>query len=551
MIRRYNEETLIFIPAMKWEICMIENTKCECGHNNPVGTVLCEYCGKPLAEWIKNDIEREMRYEGKARRSQRSPLSGMDRVWNFFSSVKVAVLLIIITLIAAGMGTLLPQEKFIPSLTPETYYTEQYGIWGTIFYTLGFADLYSSRLFFLLISMIGISLVVCSLDRVIPLIVALKNQTVVKNIHFILRQRLSHQERIREENKEELLQRLDKQLKKRRYHVRHDGDALLAEKGRISRWGPYINHIGLILFLFGVLLRYVPGWVLDESLWIREGEIKRVPGTGYYLKNERAFAEVYDSKELPASKENRVVVKKYQTDAVLYEKEPATGKLKPLHRQAILVNHPLTYQGLSLFQSDFRPFEVDAITFQVLAKATGEEQGTFTVDLHEIHPRQNYRVGSDIKVRVLEYYPDFAMEENRPITRSQNPNQPAFIFEVKKEGQTAERVWVIAGQNLDDITPQNKYAVDLGQIHTVNSSGLMVRIDKSLPMILVGGVVTMIGLIMGFYWQHRRIWVRVVEGVFYLGAHTNKDWYSLRREVQQIADQTNLHHVPTGDAHPL
>jgi cytochrome c biogenesis protein len=523
---------------------MIENTKCECGHNNPVGTILCEYCGKPLDEAIQSDapLEQEMRYEGKARRSQRLPFSWFDRVWNFFSSVRVAVLLILLTLIAAGIGTILPQEKFIPSLTPETYYTEQYGVFGTLFYMLGFSDLYASWWFFLLVSMIGISLVICSLDRVIPLWSALQRQTVIKNIHFITRQRLSHQENVAAGNKEELLTALEKQLQRKSYHVRRDGDALFAEKGRVSRWGPYINHIGLILFLFGVLLRYVPGWYLDEQLFIREGETKRVPGTQYYLKNERAFAEVYAEKELPASVENGVVVKKYQTDAILYEKDPVTGELKPVHKQSILVNHPFTYQGLSLFQSDFRPFELDAISFHVLEKATGKEQGTFTVDLDDIHPQQMYPVGSQMEVRLLEYYPDFAMEEDRPVTRSQNPNQPAFIFEVKEKGKaTAERTWVIAGQNLDDLSKQNRYAVDLEQIHTVNASGLMVRIDKSLPVILSGGVITMVGLVLGFYWQHRRVWVRVVDGVCYLGAHTNKNWYSLRRDLQQMADQTNLH----------
>lgn len=62
----------------------ITNTKCECGHQNPVGTVLCEACGKPLgkeSDWGEN---LEMRYDGVARRSQRVNPSIIDRVWNFF-----------------------------------------------------------------------------------------------------------------------------------------------------------------------------------------------------------------------------------------------------------------------------------------------------------------------------------------------------------------------------------------------------------------------------------------------------------------------------------
>ncbi|MBA4495647.1 cytochrome c biogenesis protein ResB [Paenactinomyces guangxiensis] len=521
---------------------MIENTKCECGHNNPVGTILCEYCGKPLDESIKDKqtIEQEMRYEGKARRSQTFDSTLFDRVWNFFSSVKVAIVLILITLVAAGIGTIFPQEQFIRYGPPEVFYSQEYGVWGELFYKLGLSDMYSSWWFFLLLAMIGVSLVICSLDRVIPLYRALKNQKVIKNTDFISRQRISHQEEVLLEHKDQKLDQLAHALQKKFYHVRRDGDALLAEKGRISRWGPYINHIGLIIFLFGVILRYIPGWYLDESMWIREGEVKRVPETEYYVKNARAFAEMYDQKEIPQqSGENGQVVKKYQTDAILYKKDGKTGKLKPVHKQSILVNHPLEYQGLSLFQSGLKP-EVDSITLKVTEKKTKREQGKFTVDLYNIKPDHVYPVGGNLEVRVLEYYPDFALEDHRPVTKSQTPNRPAFIFEVKQKGQSeGERSWVISGLNFEN-PKTNQYDIDLSGLNTVNSSALMVRVDKSLPVIFFGGIISMIGLVMGFYWQHRRVWVRWKDGVLFVGAHTNKNWFSLRRELQLASRRAEL-----------
>ncbi len=62
---------------------MIHNTKCECGHQNPVATLLCESCGKPLED--EGGAEPlEMKYDGMARRSQRANPGLLDRVWNFF-----------------------------------------------------------------------------------------------------------------------------------------------------------------------------------------------------------------------------------------------------------------------------------------------------------------------------------------------------------------------------------------------------------------------------------------------------------------------------------
>ncbi|GIQ61706.1 hypothetical protein PACILC2_02740 [Paenibacillus cisolokensis] len=64
---------------------MFQNTKCECGHQNPAATVLCESCGKPLAEEAAgSDAPLEMRYDGMARRSQKANPNFIDRIWNFF-----------------------------------------------------------------------------------------------------------------------------------------------------------------------------------------------------------------------------------------------------------------------------------------------------------------------------------------------------------------------------------------------------------------------------------------------------------------------------------
>ncbi|RAL22671.1 cytochrome c biogenesis protein ResB [Thermoflavimicrobium daqui] len=514
---------------------MIENTKCECGHNNPIGTILCEYCGKPLLEETKEKktIEQEMRYEGKARRSQIKHKNFIDQVWSFFSSVKVAIILILITLIAAGIGSLLPQERVAATSNPELFYSQEYGIWGEWFYKLGLSDMYNSWWFMTLLAMIGVSLVICSLDRVIPLYRALKNQKVEKSTDFLLRQRISYQESVADEKKEEKFDALTTALKKRRYQIRQEGDSILAEKGRISRWGPYINHIGLIIFLLGVLLRFlIPGWYLDQAMYIQEGQTRKVPDTPYYVKNEKFIVEQYDGKFAG-------IPKKYQTKLILYQQD-SSGNLKPVHRGSAIVNHPFEYKDLFLVQVDAQT-NLKGIKLKLMDKKSQQSKGTFLVDLGNIKPNQVYTVGSNLEVRALEYYPDFALENGRPITKSQEVVKPAFIFEVKEKGQKeGERSWVISGENADALTPENKYVIKLAGFEMIPTSGLLVRIDKSLPIIFVGGFICLIGLAMGFYWHHRRVWIRYKDGVLYLGAHTNKSWFSLRRELNQVGKQSGI-----------
>lgn len=378
---------------------MIENTKCECGHQNPVGTVLCEACGKPLSEEDQQGGLLEMRYDGVARRSQRANPNFIDRIWNFFSSVKVAIYLIIITLIGAMLGTIFEQESNFINFDPSTYYKNKYGTIGDIYYRLGLSHTYESWWFILLLVMIGASLVICSLDRVLPLYKALSKQKVRKHLAFLTRQKIVYQGEINEDGAE-WVQRAVQPLRKKHYRVYTDGSALLAEKQRFSRWGPYIIHIGLIVFLLAVLFRGLPGLHLDKHYWFPEGEITRIPETNLYLKNEKFTVEYYSEDEMSEDFKARgkIVPKLFETQAVLYEctadcddpsKEP---QLREVKRHAIQVNDPLSYKGLQAYQFDFdlTP-KLRSVQPALVDVKTGESYGKFKLDMR--NSEREYEVG--------------------------------------------------------------------------------------------------------------------------------------------------------------
>lgn len=521
---------------------VIENTKCACGHNNPVGTVLCENCGRSLYEAaaVNKKGELNMRYEGAARRSQTYQKTVIDRIWNFFSSVKVAVIIIVVTLVASIVGTIFPQERYVPAVNKELWYSEEYGVWGEIYYNLGLGNMYASWWYVTLLALIGISLVVCSIDRAVPLYKALNNQRVKKHVSFIKKQKVAAHRDIAGEEQEALLDRLSQKLAQKRYHVRREGDALLAEKGRISRWGPYINHIGLIIFLLGALLRLVPGWYLDEYIWVPEGQIKDLPGTEYALKNEKFTVEFYDEDNMPERQNlEGQIIEKYETQAVLYKKDGKNGELEEVTSHAIILNDPLKYEDISVFQSGFQQSQPVALNLALNDIKTGDRIDTFKVDLDD--PQSTYELAGGITAEILEYYPDFVLEGDKPSTRSSQPNRPAFVFNIiTPDNPEGEKSWVISGLNLDDLTDDNAYDISLVDIEMVNVSGLTVRIDKSLPIIFTGAGIFMVGLVMGFYWQHRRVWVRIQDDILYFGAHTNKNWFGLKKELQGPAKSVQL-----------
>ncbi|MBW7462190.1 cytochrome c biogenesis protein ResB, partial [Paenibacillus sepulcri] len=114
-----------------------------------------------------------------------------------------------------------------------------------------------------------------------------------KHPQFLTRQRTVFETQLQEEDAEKLTAQIGEKLKRKRYRVTREGTALLAEKNRFSRWGPYINHIGLIVFLLAVLLRSLPGWAMDSYVTVPEGETVQIPDTSYYIKNEKFTLDYY------------------------------------------------------------------------------------------------------------------------------------------------------------------------------------------------------------------------------------------------------------------
>jgi cytochrome c biogenesis protein len=437
----------------------MKEVKCECGHVNPHGTVFCEACGKLTFEHEENKNLLDMRYEGSARRSQTYNKSVIDKIWNFFSSVKVGVWLIITTLSASAVGTILPQEMYIPNtMLASEYYADQYGWIGKLYYLLGFHNLYSSWWYLILIASIGISLVICSLDRVIPLYKALKQQRVTRHEGFLKRQRVFGES---PSLKHDEIDALKQRLIKKRYNVREENGNLLAEKGRFSRWGPYVNHVGLIIFLFGAMLRFIPGMYVDKVLWIREGETKVIPETKgeYYLKNEEFILDIYDKEKDNEAFDKALdrvgmVVKNYQSNVVLFQKEGNTlpgekPELKKIKEYPIQVNKPLKFEDFALYQVDYKLDELSKMSFKLTKKDSDQTLGDITINLLE--PEKEFTLKNGYSVELKSYFPDFAFDENQePTTKSRVPNNPAFVFNViTPEKPEGEMSFVAIQQTID------------------------------------------------------------------------------------------------------
>ncbi|WP_330949587.1 cytochrome c biogenesis protein ResB [Virgibacillus sp. MG-45] len=538
----------------------MNNIKCECGHVNPEGTVLCEACGKPIEKNQHidgNDTKKllNMRYDGTARRSQTYNKSFIDKTWAFFSSVKVGVWLIVIALIASAIGTIYPQQQYIPtdaiSRDPAVFYEDRYGIFGKIFYQLGLHNLYSSWWYMLLIALIGVSLVICSLDRFVPLYKALKRQKPKRHKTFISRQRFySETDNVSDDEVEQLKTELQRQ----RYKISEDNGHILAEKGRFSRWGPYVNHIGLIIILIAALLRTTPLFYLDQYVWVREGEQVVIPGTDgeYFIENKKFILETYDENDErfkeAIKKQGEMIPSNFQTNAIIYKVKDdgvvgSTKELEKVKEDEIRLNHPLKFDGYTLYQAGYQLNEFTSMSFKLHKTDDPEEKAIDTFQIDLTNPKNEYKLDNGFVVKIDDYLPDYELYNGQPKSKTNYPRNPAFVFLVYPPNKDdVEISFAGIGRNID-ATGENEYKLGITDFDVRNASGLTVRRDYTLPLFGLGALIFMIGVIQGMYWQHRRIWIHPNQNILLLAAHTNKNWFGLKKDIEKAIANTSVNNV--------
>ncbi|MCL7667495.1 cytochrome c biogenesis protein ResB, partial [Klebsiella pneumoniae] len=44
----------------------------------------------------------------------------------------------------------------------------------------------------------------------------------------------------------------------------------------------------------------------------------------------------------------------------------------------------------------------------------------------------------------------------------------------------------------------------------------------------------------GMYWQHRRIWIHAKGNGILIAAHTNKNWFGIKKDIEKSIENTSI-----------
>lgn len=437
----------------------------------------------------------------------------LERCWNFFASTRVGSILIALLAVASVAGSLVEQEGLYQDWRPpELYYPVRYGpFWGPLFMKLGLTHAYSSVWYIALVLLLVISLTVASLNRLIPLQRMLRRPQVYKLPHFLRRQDFV-------EEVDLSLHGLAAALKRRGYRVLTDRESLYADKGVISRYGPYVIHAGLLIVCAAAFAKAVPGWEQGHDIWVADGQTVVVPGTDFAITSHRFTLELYPN-GMPA---------RYATEASIVQEG------REVFRDTIEVNRPLSYKGWEVYQVSWRE-EPGTAHIHVLADGIERPLATLAVDLRQ--PEREYPITDRLSMVVEAYYHDFMPdpETGSPMNGSFEVRNPVLL--VHFLDKSLEKVVGRAGLMVfsqEEAPYEGLLRLAVDRVDTRRYTALRVQRDRTVPIMYFGLAVMMLGMAQTFFFHHWQIWAREDDGRLLVGAQAHRNRFGLKRELDRL-----------------
>jgi len=448
-------------------------------------------------------------------------------LWAFFCSVKLTIALLIILAATSVFGTLLPQQQdaihLAEKLSPSLFQALS---------ALQVFDLYHSLWFRLLIGALAVNLVICSIDRfgvTLKRFRARPSPGRSKPFQDIPPERIIPVEGNADEISACVVDVLKGKYRDIRAETSEGAHFILGEKGRYSHFGVYLVHLSVLLILVGGLLGSIFGFEayvnIEEGTAVESVALRKMRTSrplGFAVRCDEFSVDFYDNG----------APREFRSELSFLEGENV------VHQGSLLVNHPITFRGVTFYQSSYGSVPGD----RVLLRIAGVDQGTQVTPL-EVERRKPYPLPeNEGSFQVVEV--------NGNLMGMMGP--AALIAVDGMQGNQAS-FWVFRDHaalqkrfpgmmehnprlNPSAFAPYTFYLEDLPSNYY---TGLQVNQDPGVPFVWAGFFIIVIGLFATFFWSHQRIWVRVSfgkqGGELRVAGTASKNPVALERELDRLA----------------
>lgn len=433
-----------------------------------------------------NKKEKELEIQEKATDSGSSNVSIIDTVWNFLSSMKLGIILLLAMAIISIVGTIwVPKDQFGRE---------------------NFVGFYNSWFFRSLMGLLALNLLICSLNRWKAVVNTLKGPKADISLNFI--RNLKSQESIKlKTNPLQAAESVKSLLKKRGYRIfdTQEGDSfkVSSDRGHLGILGPYLTHLSFIVLIVAIVIKFsgVVGW--EGTMAGLVGETVNVSQTSD-VQGKMDPQDNFDIKINDFRTEYRPdgSVKQWLSEVTVID----GNKTFPY---TIYVNNPLIYKGIKFYQSSY------GYQFSGVSSGPGAANQQFAIGTEQyIQP-----AGTDITFIPVQYN-----EATKKITVQTYKGQQ--------------------GVNQEDITVNTPYKYEQAEVtfqEVTPYTVFTVKKDPGVPIVGAGSLLLMVGMIISFILRQRRIWAVVTPdkdgAVIQIGGQSAKDKRGMENDIEQIVSE--------------
>ncbi len=442
-------------------------------------------------------------------------LSQSSIVVRFFSSVKLAIFLFIILALTSIIGTVLPQEESLQ------FYMEHYGpFYFKVIKDLHLYDTYHAWWYLGLMALFSVNLVVCTIKR-LPFTLRLFNRSYMDlGKDELLRRPLKAQWKCSKtantaQTRSQLLETFTRFTGRPESKGGVDGGQLfLSDRGKWSYWGVYLIHVSVLVIFAGAILGSFTGFKgrimllegesTDHAVQMdSHGKIKKIP-LGFTLKCNRFRVDFYPSG----------APKLFKSDLSIIDNG------REVLKKSIVVNSPLTYKGITFYQSSYQ--SVPDLKIRITSSDGLQKELDLSAFDRGLWPEKKLMVG------IIKYLPNV---HGAPAAR---------VYAGDPAGNDGAAVWLLEGHDREVNLGRDSFRLSLVSAKERYMTGLQVKRDPGVWIVWLGCAIMVIGFGIVFYVGHRRLWLwirqdrDVIEVI--LAGQTNKNKVSFEKEFDKVKE---------------
>lgn len=421
----------------------------------------------------------------------------LHSLWKFFASVKLTVVVLLSLALLSIIGTLIPQNQ-----GPVEYFKTFGPFIYQVLATLDIFDMYQSWWFQLLVITLVTNVIICSLDRL----------RITGKVIFTREPKFDPPSYRRRKNRRDLTlnveaatlrqtfeNKISRQFGYCRMTETEDGFVITAEKGRWTRLGVYTVHLSVVILLLGSLVGSLKGF---------EGYVNIVEGESADTIQLRNSDQHY---KLPfAIRCDDFDVRFYDTGAPREFRSTLTiiEKSAEIMRKDIIVNDPLRYAGINIFQSSYGKLNPEPAATTMPEEVELSFRGVASGMIY------NRKIRRGQAVEIPEGLGRFVIEGFEPVARFQGRDiGPAISGTLTPRDGPARKIILAVNFPRFDIMRRGDVVISVASkmvtTETRYYTGLQVTSDPGVGMVYAGFSLMIFGCLVTFFMSHQQVVVEV------------------------------------------